>query len=266
MLPEGADESLNFLDRNIAEYAQRRAVQIKNEGGTIDRDRLMRNMLSSMPLCFNLFGYLREHYGEAAHGLGKLLDLDIDDIFGIEVEWAPDRDAHLRDRTAFDAFVRYRTTDGRRAFLGVETKYTEPFSSTPYVSEHYDRLTRDMDSGFKAGAEKRLCKPATNQLWRNALLVHSLRLTRDFCDGHVVVLSCEGDAGARRAITGLESELRQPSSLLRTTTYEKVVTEFATIPATRMWASEFRRRYLMPALPPNKAVAKRVDGIAAAPA
>jgi transposase len=35
-----------------------RAEQVLKDGGTLDRDRLLRNLLSSMPLCFNLFGQL----------------------------------------------------------------------------------------------------------------------------------------------------------------------------------------------------------------
>ena len=235
---------LNFLDDDIANYAVERAEQVQNEGGTIDRDRLMRNMLSSMPLCFNLFGYLRRHPVEAAQGLATVLGLDIDEILDIVVEWAPNPGAHLGDRTAFDAFVRYRSSDGRRAFLGVETKYTESFSPKRYESERYDAITRDAKSGFKPGAEKLLVESSTNQLWRNALLVHSLRLTDDFDDGYVVVLSCEGDKNAEKAIDGLKSQLDQPSSLLRTATYEELISKFSDIAALRSWATGFQRRYL----------------------
>ena len=242
---------LNFLDDDIASYADERAGQVKDEGGTIDRDRLMRNMLSSMPLCFNLFGYLRRHPVETAQGLSAVLGLDIAEILDMVVEWAPDPAAHLGDRTAFDAFVRYRTSDGRQAFLGVETKYTEPFSPKPYDSERYDDITRDPASGFKSGAEDRLRESKTNQLWRNALLVCSLRSKGEsgdspdeFDDGHVVVLSCKGDPGAEGAIEGLESQLHEPSSLLRAATYEELMSKFADMPNLRSWAGMFQRRYL----------------------
>ena len=257
---------LNFLDDDIASYAVERAGQVKDEGGTIDRDRLMRNMLSSMPLCFNLFGYLRRHPVEAAQGLSAVLDLDIAEILDMVVEWAPDPDAHLGDRTAFDAFVRYRTSDGRQAFLGVETKYTESFSPKPYDSERYDDITEESASGFKSGAADHLRKSETNQLWRNALLVCSLRskgesggTPDEFDDGHVVVLSCEGDPGAERAIKGLESQLHQPSSLLRAATYEELMSKFADMANLRSWAGEFQRRYLD--LSPVRGDSKGAEGI-----
>ena len=238
MLPADAvarNPGLNFLDEGIAAYARKRRP---SDG------RLRRNMLSSMPLCFNLFGALRRHPTAAARGLGSVLDLDIKEILEIEVEWAPDPNAHLGDLTAFDAFVRYRTGGGRRAFLGVETKYTESFSRKRYTSERYDALARDPASGFKPGAERRLAAPATNQLWRNALLAHSLRSTDEFDEGRVVVLSCRGDAGAERAITGLSAELRDPPALLRSATYEELVAAFDSEPELSSWAADFRRRYL----------------------
>ena len=238
MLPADAvakNPGLNFLDEEIAAYARKRRP---SDG------RLRRNMLSSMPLCFNLFGALRRHPTAAARGLGSVLDLDIKEILEIEIEWAPDPDAHLGDLTAFDAFVRYRTGGGRHAFLGVETKYTEPFSPGRYTSERYDALTRDPASGFRPGAERRLAGSATNQLWRNALLAHSLRSTGEFDEGRVVVLSCRGDAGAERAIAGLSAELRDPPALLRSATYEELVAAFDSEPELSSWAADFRRRYL----------------------
>ena len=249
MLPKeevARNPGLNFLGDDISNYASERATQVQEEGGTLDRDRLMRNMLSSMPLCFNLFGYLRRHPVETARSLAAVLGLDIEEIEDgdIVVEWAPDPAAHLGDGTAFDAFIPYWTSERRRAFLGVETKYTELFSPRRYESPRYDAKTQDPRSGFKAGAEKVLVESPTNQLWRNALLAHSLRLTDEFDDGHVVVLSCEGDETAESAIRGLEEQLHEPSSLLRAVTYEELISRLSDEAALRSWAGKFQRRYL----------------------
>ena len=210
MLPAAAvakQPGLNFLTEEIAVYARTRAEEVKAEHGALDPDRLRRNMLSSMPLCFNLFGALRDYPDAAAEAFAATLDLDIKRVFNIVVEWAPDPELHLHDRTAFDAIVRYSTGDGRRAFLGIETKYTEPFSPRRYCSERYVELTEDPEAGFRKDAWKCLKASATNQLWRNALLAHSLRRTSEYDRGHVVVISCEGDGGADRAIAGLSAEL-----------------------------------------------------------
>lgn len=247
MLPAEAvarNPGLNFLDEDITAYAYERMAG----GGTIDRDRLKRNMLSSMPLCFNLFGALRRHPAAAARGLGGVLDLDIDEILEIEVEWAPDPSTHLGDRTAFDAFVDYRTVRGRRAFLGVETKYIEdPFGERKsYTSARYTAVTNDPASGFKPGAHRRLADPATNQLWRNALLAHSLRSTHEFDDGHMVVLSCTGNESVPAATEALARELHDPTQLLRSALYEDLIATLANEPELSSWAAKFRRRYLDP--------------------
>ena len=235
---------LNFLTQEIADYVEQRIPQIQRAGGTIDVDRVRRNMLSSMPLCFNLFGYLRGHAADAAAVLGDKLGLDIATIDQIGVEDAPPADEHLGDRTAFDALIGYRTRGGQRGFLAVETKYTDEFSKRQYEAESYTRLTEDPKSGFRAGAAEHLKGRATNQVWRNALLALSLRHKGKYDLGHAVVIACRGDSGAEKAVAGLRSELVEPESLIRSVALEELVDAFVARPATKAWALEFRRRYL----------------------
>lgn len=78
-------------------------TQSRPRGGTLKFDRLEQDMLSSMPLCFNLFGHLRLHRSTAADVFQRLLDLNIEEIEEIEVEVAPQKPAsYLNDHTAFD--------------------------------------------------------------------------------------------------------------------------------------------------------------------
>ena len=128
--------------------------------------------------------------------------------------------------------------------MGIETKYTEPFSPKRYCSDRYVELTDDPEAGFRKDAWRRLKAPATNQLWRNALLAHSLRRTSEYDRGHVVVISCEGDGAADRAIAGLSAELHEPASLIRSTTYEELIDVLISNPESSSWAQKFRRRYL----------------------
>jgi hypothetical protein len=44
------------------------------------------------------------------------------------------------DHTAFDAFITYTTSTSAKGFLGVETKYTEPFSPKSFRPDHYEQL------------------------------------------------------------------------------------------------------------------------------
>ena len=54
---ETAESGLNFLTPRIFEAVKRRLAEPR-DGETIEEFRLMRNMLSSQPMCFNLFGEL----------------------------------------------------------------------------------------------------------------------------------------------------------------------------------------------------------------
>lgn len=239
-----ARPDLNFLSAEIAAYARSRAAEVLRAGGTIEEDRLRRNLLSSMPLCFNLFGYLRAQFEDAAAVLRESLGLDIATVTRIEVEEAPPPLEHLGDRTAFDAFVEYRTSKNETGFLGIETKYTEPFSVKEYERKTYAELTARATSGFREGAAARLKSRATNQLWRNTLLALSLRTTGKYAAGHSVVVACDGDAAAAKALKGVRAELLQPDSIVRAVTLEGLVGAFSKRPATKDWALEFRRRYL----------------------
>ena len=68
------ERGLNFLTPHIFEVAKRR-LAIKK--GTIDPFRLFCNMLSSQPMCFNLFGPLVDDLELATHLVQLLLPGEI---------------------------------------------------------------------------------------------------------------------------------------------------------------------------------------------
>lgn len=237
-------KGLNFFeDPVVTAYVEKRAKEALAEGMTLEPNRLYRNMLSSMPLCFNLFGWLRGYKAEAAAALKAVLDLDIAEVTHIEVEWAP-KPALLGDRSAFDAYIEYLTTDGTPGFLGVETKYTEPFSPSAYNKAAYTSLTEDAASGFLPGAAKHLMGAKTNQFWRNALLALAYRRRRGARPGHAVVLACADDEGPKEALKTFTQWHRDPGTLVRSATLEALVEELHCRPATSARAAEFERRYL----------------------
>jgi len=230
----------NFLSTDIAAYVEKRIPEVQSANGTIEEKRLRQNMLSSQPLCFNLFGHLRQHPLEAAALLNRALGLEIAQVERIEVEWAPVEG--IDDRTAFDAFVEYRTNSGELGFLGVETKYTEPFSATEYVSKIYTSVTES--SGlFRAGAAEKLKGSTTNQLWRNTMLALQAR-RGGFAKGHVVVVACKEDRTAKAAVRGVREQLFAPDDLVREVSLEGLVEHALKRPALAEWANAFQRRYL----------------------
>ena len=83
LLPE--EWRSNFLSREAADYAGRRAEDVQREGGQLEATRLFTNMLSSMPLRFDVFGHLRAHRTAAVRLLSDLLDLDIAAMLPVRV-------------------------------------------------------------------------------------------------------------------------------------------------------------------------------------
>ena len=245
MLPRPAVEQkphLNFLSPAIGEYARARAAVVAAEDGTLDEDRLYRNMLSSMPMCFNLFGQFRIYPDSAARLLSDALGLDIAAITTIDVEWTPSGEHPLGDRTAFDAYVEYLTADEQRGFLGVETKYTEPFSRREYDTAAYREWTTPQQ-GFKPGAADELVDRKTNQLWRNLLLAVAVRDRESFAHGHVVVIAPDDDRDAEEAVTGVGAQMTDPDDALRHITLNELTDRAAQQTRLAEWAGQFRRRY-----------------------
>ena len=88
----------------------------------IQQKRLRRNLLSSQPLCFNLFGYLGEHPATLLPWV-RQLSPDAEEVVDVALEWAPTDNA--LGGSAFDAFVEYTLPGRRRGFIGIECKYAE---------------------------------------------------------------------------------------------------------------------------------------------
>jgi hypothetical protein len=217
---------------------------VLKSSGSLDEKRLRSNLLSSMPMCFNLFGSLRSRRAAAAAPLARAFELEIAEITMIEVEWAPPPEKHLGDRTAFDAYIEYRRTDGQSGFIGVETKYTEPFSPQPYDRPRYRELTEAAPEVLQPEAASALISGKTNQLWRNLLLAISHRNTGEFDFGHVAIVHCDEDQTVRRAVGRLEQYLVDPHAVIRRVSFEKIVDELAGADELAEFAGLFSRRYL----------------------
>jgi len=238
------DRSLNFLSPEVTSYVEERAPIVLGEDGALDEDRLWRNLLSSMPMCFNLFGELRAHPESGARVLARATGLDVAKIEELEVEWTPDGDHPLGDRTAFDAWVAYRDSEDNRGFFAVETKYTEPFSRGVYDRPRYREVTAWPDAGFLPGAADMLRGVATNQLWRNALLAVAVRREGDFDEGRVLVVALEDDPHVRQAMPVFRDVHQDPQALLRVTSLEQLVAAAKEEEPLAAWSEAFERRYL----------------------
>jgi hypothetical protein len=95
MLPAEVGWDANFLSDEASEAA-RHLVEY-HAGGIVDTDRLRRNLLSSQPLCVNLFEHLQHHPQDLLAWL-RSLGLEVTDIEEVRLEWPH----HPRSTSAVD--------------------------------------------------------------------------------------------------------------------------------------------------------------------
>jgi len=159
---------LNFLTPEIFKVAKSR---LNDEQGVVKEFRLLNNMLSSQPMCFNLFGPMVKDYELAKRVFNQILPCGVEEVVDVKIEHAPDQaNEYLDDSTAFDAFVDFIGPDNQRSFIGIETKLTEPFSQKEYDSPAYRRWSDRKDSPWPKKAWPKLADIRYNQLWRDHLL------------------------------------------------------------------------------------------------
>ena len=263
-----AQPDLNFIDPAAFEHAQRRIAEVPGENGSLEAGRLQHNLLSSMPLCFNLFGALGAVDRRRAFlALFKhLFDPAATSITRVICEWAPtESQGNLKDRTAFDAVVFYERSDGP-AFIGIETKYTEPFSQKTSVlnaKPRYEEVTRTCGwFDDPTGAPARLNTPTANQLWRNLLLAGALDVGGGEGRGGVAVVALAGDPGAAKAVAAVSAELRSDAKdRLRSVSFEAIIEAVPDVaPDLNGWARRFQRRYLDASQPDDPEAAADPNG------
>lgn len=221
-LPLDAPGDANLLSEQARRAAEAR-LQQEHGSGLIDEDRLRRNLLSSQPLCFNLFGHLAASPAPLL-GWVRGLDTEADRVTAVRLEWAPPRAEHFHGGSAFDALVEYATAEDRRRFLGVECKYAENLADSRIsVGDRYRQVTTP-EWGWHTDAAERLKRPRLVQLWLNTLLAQSLaRRDGRYETGTAVVLTCAADTAARSATDGVRAELAEPDRWLRWSSYEDVL-------------------------------------------
>ena len=170
--PVEGEKGRNFLSPEIFSLAKARVAQ---KTGAVEEYRLYHNMLSSMPMCFNLFGPLKLDLDLASKLMSSMIPNEVKEVSDILFEFSPTpRKEYLNDRSAFDVFVEFRTYEDELAFIGIEVKLTEPFSQAKHQNPRYDFWTQQDGTPWLEEFWGLLVEKDVNQLWRNHLLVQAL--------------------------------------------------------------------------------------------
>ena len=236
MLVNGEKTGKNFVNEFTFNYAKHRVENIQpNE--TIDEYRLFNNMLSSQPMAFNLFcpfiQMLEEGKVEAVTSIFKSIfpDKCIGEVTEVGLEFLhTDIGNYLNDCTAMDAIVRYKDTDGKPAFIAIETKYTDVLGENTSGRQNvkYDywiekigmfkpdteaELIRSAKAAKTAENRKELKKllkgmKVVTQIYRNFLLTECYGIQEGAGRCYSVVLAPAQHPTTEKEVASLKDELK----------------------------------------------------------
>jgi len=186
---KSAERGANFLSPDIARLALRESVY-REIGAMMEQERLWTNLLSSQPLCFNLFGGMKLDIEKANRFFQHLFHGYLASVEEIYFEHSPGRGnpAFTNDHTAFDVFVVCTTVDAQHGFIAIEVKYTETMTEPlSMMRQRYDELSRS-SCIYKDPDALALRGSPLQQLWREHLLSRSMIGTELYSTGRFVVI------------------------------------------------------------------------------
>ncbi|WP_242538456.1 PGN_0703 family putative restriction endonuclease [Trinickia acidisoli] len=244
---ECAEAGGNFLSPDIARLALRESVYCEI-GAMIEQERLWTNLLSSQPLCFNLFGGMKLDIEKANRFFRHLFPDYVEAVSGIYFEHSPGRGdpTFTHDYTTFDVFVTCTTPQGGNGFIAIEVKYTETMTEPiATLRPRYEELSRA--SGIYSDPDALALRGSPlQQLWREHLLSQSMIDTGAYASGRFVVMYPRQNVHCAAAVNAYQRQLapREPKAAAF-----QVVTLDACVNALRAagddeLAMAFHQRYL----------------------
>lgn len=242
--PDQARAGRNFLTPTILQEVRRRLAEPQAHQ-LIREDRLWGDLLSSQPMCFNLFGALAADLELATRAAQVWWPGRVAQVTEIRFEWSPGRQdfRYLGNRTAFDAVFLHTTPAGGRGFIGIETKYHErpppPGRLTPERLQRYAEIA-ERSGVFRPGWREALGQTSLQQIWLDHLL--ALSMLGEWDAGLFVLVYPAASAAMARVAS------RYGTWLLDATTFEhrtleQLVGRLRKV-TSAAWVAAFEDRYL----------------------
>lgn len=241
-----AEESLaNFLTDTIRDVVRAEVLDpVRSHGKLYGRPRIFQNLLSSQPLCFNLFGELQRDLPLATDVMSRMTDGRVREVTGIDFEHSPGRGdpTYIGDSSAFDVFIRFRNGDGRRGFIGIECKYHEDLKGGgDHYRDLYARRASEMGC-FHPDRMSMLRKPRLQQIWRDHLLAGATRMADGYGDGLFVVLRPTDNAACADAVAEYRSCLTDEDTFAEWLLEDMLLA--LRLNTDDWWVEQFNDRYL----------------------
>lgn len=169
----------NFLTPGALKAVQARLAS-PEPYQTLKEDRLWADLLSSMPMCFNLFGDLAGDSAAAPLAVrARWPDAPPGDV-RVRFEHSPGRcdRTFLGNKSAFDVAFEIGTPSGTCGIVGVETKYHEhavvEAPPKPAALARYEEVT-ERSGVFREDWRERIVGTDLPQIWLDHLLVLAMR-------------------------------------------------------------------------------------------
>lgn len=239
-MPFAQDTLANYLTENIKSVVR---AEVQKTEKLYREPRIYDDLLSSQPLCFNLFGELHLDLDLASKVFQRILGQSVN-VTGIEFEHSPGRGdpRFTADGSAFDVFVTYEV-GATKGFVGIEVKYAENLDvDEARHRARYDEITREMNIFVPSSLPALRVRPL-EQFWWDHLLACSLLLDRasGFNHGAFIVLYPEGNTIVEAAVADYGSCLVD-STTFTSWTLEHVLDALDDAGAGA-WARRVRKRY-----------------------
>ena len=237
----------NFLHEEIRRVVRNRLANPQPHQ-TLAEDRLYCDLLSSMPMCFNIFGNLQADINMADRAVHAWWPDVPGRVCAVHFEWSPGRrlkGEYLENRSAFDVAFELELPDNGLGVFGVETKYHENCKSEDTPSDdrrrRYTEVARKSDL-FTESAIEQIMGTDLQQIWLDHLLALSMTQhpsKKWSWAGFALVHPAQNPSYAR-ACERYKFLLKDPSSI-RVSTLESLLSANVLPSET---ASAFAERYL----------------------
>jgi hypothetical protein len=243
-MPWAQETLANFLTEQIRSVVRAEVCDpVASSGKLYGKPRIFCGLLSSQPLCFNLFGELALDLPLASAVVDRLSKGRFTEVTSIEFEVSPGRGdpRYLNDRSAFDVFIRCRNASGGSSFIAVEVKYHENLIGTAGAHKpRYDEVADLM--GCFASDHQPLRSSPLQQLWRDHLLAGITQIEDGYDDAMFVVLYPKDNTHVSAALGAYREQLSRESSFAAWTLEDLVESLRGATEAT--WVDAFTDRYL----------------------
>lgn len=210
----------NFLD-DYAKQAVKETLQVRKSPakGMISETRLFNNLLSSQPLCFNFFGRMKYNRSFGTSVLKQFFS-EISEVTAIHFEFAPNT-VQNSDNSAHDAAIEFVSTDGKRGLIGLECKYTEPFSPKVYSNDTYKSIY-NQSKAFLAPYND-LTNTKYNQLFRNQLIIESALINQSYDIGYSGLFCYQEDENALSKGKGFQKMIKNGDERFKIITFAGMI-------------------------------------------